>query len=263
VDGSLRRHAHVVVNADAAHALRTLVPASLRRTWTDTRLDKARYSCSTFMLYLGVDGLVDLPHHTISVSRQYERNLADISRGGTLSQDPSMYVCNPAAADPSMAPAGCSSLYVLVPTPNVQPGFNQVDWSTQAAGLRTEALRQLESVFGIRDIERRIRIERQVTPMDWQAEGIQFGATFNLAHNLGQMLHRRPHHRLQDVDGVWLVGGGTHPGSGLPVIFLSAQITARLLCAEHGVPCAIDQPPPASSRRSASLGAWTSPTAVT
>jgi len=263
VDGSLRRHAHVVVNADAAHALRTLVPPPLRRTWTDDRLDRARYSCSTFMLYLGVEGQVDLPHHTISVSRQYERNLADISRGGTLSQDPSMYVCNPVAADPSMAPKGCSSLYVLVPTPNVQPGFNRVDWSTQAAGLRAEALHQLETTFGVRDIGRRIRVERQVTPLDWQAEGIQFGATFNLAHNLGQMLHRRPHHRLQDVDGVWLVGGGTHPGSGLPVIFLSAQITARLLCAEHGVPCAIDQPPPACGRRSASLAPWTSPTAVT
>ena len=262
VDGSLHRHAHVVVNADAAHALRTLIPASLRPTWSDDRLDRCRYSCSTYMLYLGLDGEVDLPHHTIYVSRQYERNLADIARHGTLSEDPSMYVCNPVPVDPSMAPRGTRSLYVLVPTPNVQPGFNHVDWSTQAAGLREQALDRLESVFGIKGIRGRIRAERTVSPLDWKAEGIQFGATFNLAHNLGQMLHRRPHHQMQDVDGVWLVGGGTHPGSGLPVIFLSAQITARMLCGQLGLPCALDQAPP-SAARSASLRGWTSPTVAT
>jgi phytoene desaturase len=263
VDGALRRHGNLVLNADATHAMRTLVPAHLRRRWSDERIDRSRYSCSTAMLYLGVDGEVDLPHHTIYVSRQYERNLADIARNGTLSEDPSMYACNPAATDPTMAPKGCSSLYVLLPTPNVQPGSNKVDWSTDAAKVRESTMQQLETVFGIPDIRRRIRVERQVTPLDWQAEGIQFGATFNLAHGLKQMLHRRPHHQLQDVDGVWLVGGGTHPGSGLPVIFLSAQITARLLCQRMGLPCAIDQPPASSAMRSATLGAWTSPTAAT
>mgnify|MGYP003347929610 CR=1 FL=1 len=89
VAGSLRRHRHVVLNADAPNALRTLVPPHLRRTWSDTRIERSRYSCSTFMLYLGLDGEVDLPHHTIYVSRDYEGNLADISRHGTLSDDPS------------------------------------------------------------------------------------------------------------------------------------------------------------------------------
>ncbi len=254
VGGSLRRHRHVVLNADAPAAIRTLVPAHLRRAWTDRRIQDSRYSCSTYMLYLGVDGQVDLPHHTIYVSRSYEDNLADIARHGTLSQDPSMYVCNPAPVDPSMAPRGRSSLYVLVPVPNVQPGLNQVDWPAQAAPMRERALRQMEEVFGLRDLRARIVEEKQVTPLDWQAEGIQFGATFNLAHSLGQMLHRRPHHRLQDVDGVWMVGGGTHPGSGLPVIFLSAQITSRLLCERMGMPCAIDAAPAsAASRISAAL----------
>ena len=263
VDGSLRRHRHVVVNADAASAMRRLVPSHLRRTWSDRRIERSRYSCSTYMLYLGLDGEVDLPHHTIYVSRSYERNLADIATNGVLSEDPSMYVCNPAPIDPTMAPRGASSLYVLVPTPNVQPGLNHVDWHAQAPTLRERTYRQLEETFGLRDIRSRIRVERQVTPLDWQGEGIQFGATFNLAHNLGQMLHRRPQHKLQDVDGVWLVGGGTHPGSGLPVIFLSAQTTSRLLCERLGLPCAIDQAPPSSHRRSASLAAWTSPTAST
>ena len=93
----------------------------------------------------------------------------------------------------------------------------------------------LGDVFGIPDVADRIVTEKMVTPADWRSERINLGATFNLAHGLDQMLHRRPQHRLEDVDGVWMVGGGTHPGSGLPVIFLSSQITADLLCQEHGL----------------------------
>ena len=230
------RHDHVVVNADAAWALKNLVPESVRpRALKDAALDAKRFSCSTFMMYLGLEGTVDLPHHTIYTSRSYVRNLPDISRDGRLSDDPSTYVCNPSRTDPTLAPPGHSALYVLVPTPNNKPGECQVDWHWARGELRERTLRQLEEVFGIRDIRRRIRAERLVTPADWQSERIAHGATFNMAHNLGQMLHRRPHHRVQGLDGLWLVGGGTHPGSGLPVIFLSSEITSRLLCAEEGI----------------------------
>jgi hypothetical protein len=105
--------------------------------------------------------------------------------------------------------------------------------------LRERTLDQLETIFGVGDIRGRIRAEKHITPNDWAAEGIQYGATFNLAHTLGQMLHKRPQHKMRGVEGTWFVGGGTHPGSGLPVIFLSSQITARLLCAELGLNCAL------------------------
>jgi phytoene desaturase len=84
--------------------------------------------------------------------------------------------------------------------------------------------------IGIADVERRIRFEKIVTPADWRTDyALHKGATFSMAHNLRQMLHLRPHNRFEDLDSVYLVGGGTHPGSGLPVIFESARITARLL----------------------------------
>jgi phytoene desaturase len=77
-----------------------------------------------------------------------------------------------------------------------------------------------------------------ITPADWdQSHEIHRGATFNLAHNLSQMLHLRPRNRFEDLESVYLVGGGTHPGSGLPVIFESARITSRLLAEDLGVPC--------------------------
>ena len=75
-----------------------------------------------------------------------------------------------------------------------------------------------------------------ITPADWdQSYEIHRGATFNLAHNLSQMLHLRPRNRFEDLEGVYLVGGGTHPGSGLPVIFESARITSRLLVEDLGI----------------------------
>jgi phytoene desaturase len=158
-------------------------------------------------------------------------------------------VCNPSRLDPTLAPAGHSALYVLVPTPNDKAGDCKVDWHWAKGELRERTMRQLETVFGITDVRRRIRAERLVTPADWKSERIAHGATFNMAHNIGQMLHKRPHHRLQGFDNLWTVGGGTHPGSGLPVIFLSSEITTRLLCAEEGVRDPMSAAPPAAAIR--------------
>ena len=85
------------------------------------------------------------------------------------------------------------------------------------------------------DVRPHIRTERMLTPRDWESTGIHLGATFNLAHNLGQMLHLRPRNRFEDLDGVYLTGGGTHPGSGLPTIFESARIATKLLARDIGL----------------------------
>jgi phytoene desaturase len=223
----------VVLNADFAQAMTTLVPDTLRRRWTDQKIAHKRFSCSTFMLYLGLAGCyTDVPHHTIYLSRDYVTNLDDIETRHVLSADPSFYVQNACVTDPSLAPSGMSTLYVLVPVTHQHP---QVDWQRERQRFRTLVLRQLAKI-GLDDVEQRIRFEHMVTPADWQGRyGIYRGATFSLAHNLRQMLHWRPRNRFEDVDGVYLVGGGTHPGSGLPVIFESARITTRLLLADLGV----------------------------
>jgi phytoene desaturase len=153
--------------------------------------------------------------------------LKDIEQDHRLTtDDPSFYVQNACVTDPSLAPEGMSTLYVLVP---VTHESGAVNWAGQEAGFRKMALKQLEKI-GITDVERRIRVERRLTPASWNSEfGLHLGATFSMAHSLKQMLHLRPHNRFEDLDGVYLVGGGTHPGSGLPVIFESARITSRLL----------------------------------
>lgn len=222
-----------VVNADFAHAMRRLVPDALRTRWTDAKLDTKRFSCSTFMMYLGVEGEVpDLAHHTIHISSGYERNLEQIEVDRTVPEDPSFYVQNACVTDRSLAPAGHSALYVLAPVPHRSP---LVDWKRDAPGFRARLFRKMKDA-GYGDIESRIRYERVVTPDDWEhGYAIHRGATFNLAHTLTQMLHLRPRNRFEDIDGMYLVGGGTHPGSGLPVIYEGARITSSLLCEDFGV----------------------------
>ncbi|MFT8244806.1 phytoene desaturase family protein [Roseomonas sp. BN140053] len=222
----------VVVNADFAHAIPRLIPDALRRKWSDSKIEKARYSCSTFMLYLGVEGTFpQLAHHTILLAEDYQRNLREIETG-TIPDMPSLYVQNAGATEASMAPPGHTALYLLVPVPNLRHG---TDWVAEAQRYRRLAIDRLKAL-GITDIESRIRYEKMVTPLEWRDEfSVGYGATFNLAHDLRQMLLFRPGNRFGGVEGVYLVGGGTHPGSGLPVIFEGARISTDLCLRDLGL----------------------------
>jgi phytoene desaturase len=234
----------MVINADFARSMSKLVPDHLRRRWTDAKLAKKKYSCSTFMMYLGVEGTFSQPHHNIYIAKDYRRNLDDIENRHTLGDEPSFYVENPSITDSTLAPKGHSALYVLLPVTHQHPN---VDWARERPRYRQLALRRIaEAGFDIS--EKQIRFERVITPADWeQRYEIYRGATFNLAHSLDQMLHLRPRNRFEDLDGVYLVGGGTHPGSGLPVIFESARISSRLLLEDFGMPASWATPPPASA----------------
>ena len=227
------RHADsVVVNADFARAMERMVPDQLRRRWTNKKLAQKKYSCSTFMMYLGVEGTFDLPHHTIHIADDYVKNLDDIENKHVLSPDPSFYVQNAGVTDPSLAPKGHSALYVLAPVSHQHPN---IDWNRERGPFRELLYRQIAKA-GYGNLEGRVRYERIITPADWDTRyEIYRGATFNLAHSLDQLLHLRPQNRFEDLDSVYLVGGGTHPGSGLPVIFESARITSRLLLSDLGV----------------------------
>ena len=215
----------VVVNADFANAMPKLVPEAARPRWRDRKIEKARLSCSTFMLYLGIEGKLPLgvAHHNILLAKDYARNIAEIS-GGVLSQEPSIYLQHAGYSDGGMAPPGGTSLYVLAPVPNLRAG---IDWEAEQGRFRDLVLDRLK-LLGVPDIRARIRYERIVDPRDWRDQfSVYQGATFNLSHDLRQMLFFRPHNRFGH--GLYLVGGGTHPGSGLPVIFEGARITSRLL----------------------------------
>ena len=235
VESSLGRREYdsVLINGDFAQVVPELVPDHLRKRWSNQRVKKAKYSCSTFMLYLGIEGVeTDLPHHTIHIPTTYTDALDAIDPRHELHDNPPFYVQNACVTDPGQAPDNHSTLYVLVPVTH-QTG--SVDWEAEAPRYRQLILERLEA-FGIKNLEQRIRTERMITPADWQSKHfVHRGAVFNLAHSMDQMLHKRPGNRFADLEGVYLTGGGTHPGSGLPVIYESARISSDLLCKDLGI----------------------------
>ena len=222
----------LVINADFAQAMSKLVPEDLRPRWSDRKLANKKYSCSTYMLYLGVKGKVDAKHHTIYFSNSYTENIEDISLNYRLPKDPSFYLENPGVTDETMAPKGMSSLYLLVPVSHMHETIN---WTQETMAFREVAYEQLARI-GLGDLRERVVYEKIFTPADWESQmEVYKGATFSMAHNLLQMLNFRPGNRFGDLEGVYLTGGGTHPGSGLPVIYSSARISSGLICDDMGV----------------------------
>ncbi len=220
----------VVVNADYGHAATRLFG---QHNISEEKMRSRNFSCSTFMLYLGVDKLYeDEPHHHVIFADDYRRNVEDIQSERRVSDDMSVYVRNSCVTDPHVAPAGKSGLYVLVPTINTRHGF---DWENHKEEYADKVLRRIEQRSGMKDLRSRIIAQRILTPDDWQSSSVFMGATFNLAHTLGQMLYLRPHNRYQGFNNCYLVGGGTHPGSGLPTIYESGRISANLICEQFGI----------------------------
>jgi phytoene desaturase len=234
-DGTVERADYVVINTDFAHAMTKLVRAEDRRKWSDAYLASRRYSCSTFMLYLGMRRRYDeIPHHSVVFADDYRRNVEAIVGGRALGDDFSFYVQNASVTDPSLAPAGKCALYVLVPVANNRSG---IDWQREAAPFRERVLDLMEKRGGYAGVRENIEVERMITPADWEQKlDVYNGATFNLAHNVSQMLYFRPHNEFEEFRNCYLVGGGTHPGSGLPTIYESGRISAELIMKRDGIP---------------------------
>jgi phytoene desaturase len=224
----------VVINADFAYAMSQLVDQDHLRKYRREKLEKKQYSCSTFMLYLGVNKQYDLAHHNIYFAKSYKENVEAIFNQKTLVDDTSLYVQNASVTDPTLAPAGKSAIYILVPVAN---NFSGIDWDHQKEMYKEKVLDIVtKRVPQLADLRDHIEVEKMITPADWEGTyHVYKGATFNLAHNLSQMLYFRPRNRFEELENCYLVGGGTHPGSGLPTIYESARITANLLAKKYDI----------------------------
>ena len=223
---------YTIINADFAHAMTNIVESKKLRKYRVPVIEKKRYSCSTFMIYLGVNKPYDLTHHTIVFADDYKRNVNEITTTKTLSEDISFYVQNGSISDETLAPKGKSALYVLVPVPNNR---SNIDWDSEKDRFRDKVIKLMETKGGYTDLEENIEVEHIITPKDWEEQhSVYRGATFNLAHNIGQMLILRPHNQFEEFNNCYLVGGGTHPGSGLPTIYESGRISAELILKRDG-----------------------------
>ncbi|BAB78339.1 phytoene desaturase family protein (plasmid) [Anabaena sp. FACHB-709] len=227
-DASRHQFDTVVINADFAYAVRHLLPTSARGRYTDNKLGQMQFSCSTFMLYLGINRRYeDLPHHQIYLSdniRRLERPWVDDS--ALDETDPPFYVCNPTIIDPSNAPAGHSTLFVLVPIPNTSYA---VDWDIKQKSYTDFILKRLH-LLGYHNIEQHIVTQSCYTAQSWLDDyRVHLGAVFNLSHNLTQLGPFRPPIRSENIAGLYWIGGAVHPGSGLLTILEASRSAAGFI----------------------------------
>jgi phytoene desaturase len=217
----------VVSNADSATTYRQLLPDARRRHWSDRKTASRKYSMSLFVWYFGTKKRYpDVPHHLIMVGPRYRELLVDIFDRKVLAEDFSLYLHRPTATDPSLAPPGHDTFYVLSPVPNL---LGTTDWLTQAEPYRQAIAAHLSATV-LPDLESQIVTSRLMTPLDFQDRLSSFrGAAFGLEPILTQSAWFRPHNRSEDIDRLYLVGAGTHPGAGVPGVLSSARVLDRVV----------------------------------
>jgi len=226
-DGEVVRADVVVSNADASWTYRRLIAPEHRRTWTDRKIERARHSMGLFVWYFGTNRrFEDLQHHTILLGPRYRGLLDDIFRKHRLAKDFSLYLHRPTATDPSLAPPGCDAFYVLSPVPNLASG---TDWAQVAEPYRQAIEAELERTV-MPGLGASVVSSRVMTPQDFQDRLLSHaGAAFAMEPLLRQSAWFRPHNRSEDIDNLYLVGAGTHPGAGLPGVLCSAKVLDRIV----------------------------------
>lgn len=216
----------VISNMDAVRTYRELVGGSAARRFRRSR--KQEPACSGVVLYLGLSRRYDhLSHHNFVFSRSPEREFNDIYRRGEPALDPTCYVCAPAGTEAGVAPPGGEALYVLVHTPYLRPGQN---WRELFPSYRRVIVEKLRTTAGLEDLEDRIVFERALTPQDiHERYRVLAGAIYGLASH-GRFLGAfKPGNRSPWIDGLYLAGGGAHPGPGMPMALMSGWIAADAL----------------------------------
>ena len=232
-DGSHMSADVIVANADLPYVYSHLLPD---RAEAD-HLERLKYTCSALMFYWGVDRVYpQLGTHNVFLADDYRTSFDRIFNDHLLPDEPSFYVHAPVRTDASAAPAGEDTLMVLVPAGHLDATIAQ-DWHALQARARSAVIRRLAASVGIVDLEQHLKFEVSYTPRDWfSMYNLAKGAAFGLSHNFMQVGYLRPHNRHHRYSNLYFVGSSTHPGTGLPMVLLSARLTTERILKEIGVP---------------------------
>ncbi|HVI02432.1 MAG TPA: phytoene desaturase [Enhygromyxa sp.] len=217
----------VVSNADSAYLYKHLLPAQYRRRWTDKKIDRARYSMSLFVWYFGTKRKYeDVAHHSILLGPRYQGLLDDIFERKVLADDFSLYLHRPTATDPALAPEGCDTFYVLSPVPHLDSG---TDWEAERERYRAKICKYLSDTI-MPGLEQELAASHVLDPIGFRDELLSYkGAAFGVEPVLTQSAYFRPHNRSEEIDRLYLVGAGTHPGAGVPGVLSSAKVLEKVI----------------------------------
>jgi len=217
----------VVSNADTMWTYKNLVAPQYRKHWTDKRIRNSKHSMSLFVWYFGTNKrFEDVPHHMMVLGPRYEELLKDIFKRHKLAKDFSLYLHRPTATDPSLAPPGCDAFYVLSPVPHLASG---TDWKAEAEPYRLAVQEALERTV-LPGLSQHVVSSRVTTPLDFQDRLLSYmGAAFGQEPLLLQSAYFRAHNRSEDVDNLFMVGAGTHPGAGVPGVLMSAKTLEQVI----------------------------------
>ena len=233
-DGSRLTADLIVANADLPYVYDQLLPDD----GSAARLARKKYTSSALMFYWGVKGEKSplLLHHNVFLADdEYRASFDRIFSDLTLPDQPSFYVNAPARTDPSFAPADGDSLMVLVPVGHIDSQRPQ-DWAALTARARTAVLERLEGL-GVKNLRERIVFEETMGPPDYQNRlNLAKGSAFGLSHNFLQVGYLRPHNRHPRYTNLYFAGASTHPGTGLPIVLLSARLTVERILQEQTAP---------------------------
>ncbi len=217
----------VVSNADVAFTYRNLIAPRFRRKYTDRKIDRMRYSMSLFVIYFGTNRRYEnIAHHEILMGPRYRGLVDDIFRRKHLPEDFSLYLHRPTATDPSLAPEGCDSWYVLSPVPHLG---GTTDWKQHAKPYRDSIIEYLERRY-LPDLSQHIVTEHHIDPLHFRDTlNSHLGSAFSVEPVLTQSAWLRPHNLSEDIPNLYFAGAGTHPGAGLPGVMSSGKIVAALI----------------------------------
>jgi len=230
-EGGLRLAADVVVaNADLPYVYQRLLPDRAE----GDRMGRKKHTCSAITFYWGVDReYPQLGTHNVFLAGDYRASFDSIFQDKTLPEAPSFYVHAPARIDPSAAPAGQDTLMVLVPVGHLDESSPR-DWTALRERARSTVLRRLASA-GAHDLERHLKFEVAYTPRTWQSRyNLSKGAAFGLSHDFMQVGYLGPQNRHSHYHNLYFAGASTHPGTGLPMVLLSARLTTERILNEAG-----------------------------
>ena len=229
-NGDLYQADQVVSNADVAFTYRNMIPENNRSTYTNSKIERMKYSMSLFVIYFGTKRRYlnsELDHHNIILGERYEELLKDIFHDKKLADDFSLYLHMPTKTDPSLAPEGCESFYVLSPVPHLDSG---TDWESRAKPYRDAIMNFLEENY-LPNLQENIVVEYHIDPRHFkQTLNSYKGSAFSVEPILTQSAWFRPHNKSEDVEDLFFVGAGTHPGAGIPGVLSSAKIAEKLIC---------------------------------